>query len=81
MGEKRVFEGEVFGVIHPGKKEPHNYMTFNSTVIDTLAEDKDGFPILVSTWEILDDFKDKKVRITIETLDDDHLEMEKLERE
>jgi len=69
MGEKRTFECEF-------APDGQDYM--------------DGLAIDISIDKVTGDFPDrvfvekitgKKVRLTVEVLDDDHLEMDKLERE
>jgi myo-inositol-hexaphosphate 3-phosphohydrolase len=65
MGEKRVFEGLVMD----------GYSGENLVML------RDGHLTHVDIRELTYGLEGKKVRITIELLDDDHLEMEKLERE
>jgi hypothetical protein len=69
MGEKRVFEclwGEL----------GQNYV--DKMAIDVSINDVAGqFP----EREFIERMENRRVRVTLEVLDDDHLEMEKLERE
>ncbi|OPY31551.1 MAG: hypothetical protein A4E31_00132 [Methanomassiliicoccales archaeon PtaU1.Bin030] len=66
MGEKRAFEGLVMDCKVNG---PH-------------IVGADGVLLgIVMMRDILGGLEGKRVRITAEVIDDDHLEMEKLERE
>jgi hypothetical protein len=75
MGEKRVFEGYLYDIGDWGRPMLRMFALPEEHPIWKVAD--------ADISDALDDFTDtgQRVRITIETLDDDHLEMEKLERE